>query len=41
MIAVHSAWIETCWIQSTLETVANGRPTIHCQTELSSAPRNA
>ena len=41
MIAVHNAWIDTSCSQGTPVTEANGRPTIHCQTELSSAPRNA
>ncbi len=37
---VQSAWIGSCAIQVTSEP-AKGRPTIHCQTELSSAPRSA
>ncbi len=41
MIAVHTAWIDTSCNQATPVAEANGRPTIHCQTELSSAPRNA
>ena len=40
MSAVHSAWIGSCATQIVSEP-ANGRPTIHCQTELSSAPRSA
>ena len=40
MIAVHNAWIDTSCSQG-LDAEANGRPTIHCHTELSSAPRNA
>ena len=41
MSAVQTACIESCWSQSIVVTEANGRPTIHCQTELSSAPRSA
>ena len=40
MIAVHSDWIGNCAIQTVSEP-AKGRPTIHCHTELSSAPRSA
>ena len=40
MIAVQSPWIDNSCSQG-VEAEANGRPTIHCHTELSSAPRKA